>query len=66
MSNLHEMKKGTREPLPLQQKRLYSCNKIEYRETQQKCSQKHLDHIAELQAKRSKTKRKTAKALLKV
>jgi hypothetical protein len=40
--------------------------KILYRETEQKCSQKHLDHIAELQKMRSKTKAKTAKAMVKV
>ena len=40
--------------------------KIIYREMYQKCSQKHLDHIKDLQDKRSKTKKKTARAMLKV
>jgi hypothetical protein len=40
--------------------------KILYRETMQKCSEKHLDHIKDLQAMRSKTKRKTARAMIRV
>jgi hypothetical protein len=66
MSNLHEMKTGKREVQPLGQRRLYTRDKIKYRETTQNCSQKHLDHIKDLQDARSKTRGKTAKAMIAV
>jgi hypothetical protein len=66
MSFLHEIKTGARTARPLQQKRMYTCNKIKYRETQQKCTQEHLDHIKELQSRRSKTRLKTERAMIKV
>jgi hypothetical protein len=66
MSNLHEMKYGSRDVPILGQRKLYTCEKIKYRETRQKCSQEHLDHITELQGMRSKTRRKTQRAMIKV